>query len=256
MARNTTIEWTQMTWNPVRGCTRISEGCRHCYAETMAARFSGAGMAYEGLARMTESGPRWTNEVRLVQEAVDTPVRWRQPRRVFVNSMSDLFHEDVPLEFIQRVFETMNRCPQHQFQVLTKRAERLAEVGSSLPWSENIWMGVSVESEEHCCRAERLREISAHVRFVSVEPLLGPIPDLPLDGIHWVIVGGESGHGARPMDPGWVGEIRRQCQTAGVPFFFKQAGAVLAARWGCRSRKGSEMAEWPAEFRAREFPMP
>lgn len=224
MASNSSIEWTEMTWNPVRGCTRVSEGCRNCYAERMATRFAGAGQAYEGLAMITPAGPRWTNQVRLVPEIVDQPLRWRQPRLIFVNSMSDLFHASVPLEFIQRVFAVMERCPQHTFQVLTKRSERLQELAEYLPWPDNVWMGVSVEDDRVIRRVCDLQQVNATVRFLSVEPLIGPINELPLDGIHWVIVGGESGPNARPMEEDWVESIYQQCYMAQVPFFFKQWG--------------------------------
>jgi protein gp37 len=171
-------------------------------------------------------------DLTLHEDLVSLPERWKKPRRVFVNSMSDLLHAEVPLEFIQRVFATMARCPRHQFQVLTKRAERLVEVASRLEWAANIWMGVSVESEEYAYRAKLLREVPAAIRFLSVEPLLGPIPRLPLEGIHWVIVGGESGPGARPMEAGWVEGIYHQCRAAGIAFFFKQWGGVRKHRTG------------------------
>jgi protein gp37 len=171
-------------------------------------------------------------ELTLHDDVLDLPTTWKKPRRVFVNSMSDLFHQDVPFDFIYRVFTTMRRCPQHQFQVLTKRAERLVDLCGELPWSENIWMGVSVESAAYASRSELLCQVPAHVRFLSVEPLLGPIPSLPLAGIHWVIVGGESGPGARPMPVEWVEEIYHQCRAAGTAFFFKQWGGVHKSRTG------------------------
>jgi protein gp37 len=216
MAGNSKIEWTEMTWNPVTGCTKVSPGCSHCYAETMARRLHLMG------------NPRYRNGFKLTlhDDLVDAPVRWKTPRLVFVNSMSDLFHEGVPIGFIRRVFETMRRCPQHQFQVLTKRAERLAEIADRLDWRDNIWMGVSIENQRYAYRAELLAQVPAHVRFLSVEPLLGQIDDLPLKGIHWVIVGGESGCGARPMRREWVESVLRQCRKARVPFFFKQWGGV------------------------------
>lgn len=216
MAKKSSIEWTEMTWNPVTGCTKISPGCKHCYAETMAKRLVAMG------------APRYANGfiVTLQEDLADLPRRWRAPRRIFVNSMSDLFHPDVPLHFIQRVFRTMNECPQHQFQILTKRADRLVELAPRLTWTPNVWMGVSIESQKYTFRSELLSNAPAHVRFLSVEPLLGPIPDLPLSGIHWVIVGGESGGGARPMKSEWVKEIFRQCRQQDVAFFFKQWGGV------------------------------
>jgi protein gp37 len=216
MARKSNIEWTEMTWNPVTGCTKISPGCKHCYAETMAKRLVAMG------------APRYANgfKVTLQDDLVDLPRKWKAPRKVFVNSMSDLFHPDIPLDFIQRVFKTMNECPQHVFQILTKRADRLLEVASALRWAPNIWMGVSVENQNYAGRVRLLQRVPAHVRFISVEPMLGPIPTLPLRGIHWVIVGGESGAGARPMKVEWVHNVFRQCRDRDVAFFFKQWGGV------------------------------
>lgn len=244
VATQSSIEWTETTWNPVRGCTRISPGCERCYAESMAHRFSGSGGPYEGLTRNRGNGPRWTGKLRLVEDGVDEPRRWRRPRLVFVNSMSDLFHEKVPLEFIQRVFATMADCPQHTFQILTKRADRLMDVAEDLPWSSNVWMGVSVENEDYEWRIDRLREVPAEVRFLSLEPLLGPLPNLDLDGIHWVIVGGESGPGARPIEKPWVRAIQRQCREARVPFFFKQWGGVRKKEAG-RKLDGRTYDEMP-----------
>lgn len=224
MATKSAIEWTQSTWNPVRGCTRVSDGCRFCYAERIAARFSGQGLAYEGLAKMTNAGPRWENKVRLVEELLEVPLKWKKPQLIFVNSMSDLFHEDVPLEFIQKVFDTMDRAKQHHFQVLTKRSKRLVRLNSKLQWSENVWMGVSVENEDYTDRIDDLRKTGAHVKFLSLEPLIGPLPNLELEKIDWVIVGGESGPGARPIEESWVTDIKDQCEQISVPFFFKQWG--------------------------------
>ena len=222
MAQSSKIEWTEMTWNPVTGCTKVSPGCKHCYAERFAKRLQAMGMA------------RYANgfELTLHDDALELPLRWRMPRVVFVNSMSDLFHEDVPVEFIQRVFEVMERCPQHVFQVLTKRSERLLKLRESLPWPANVWMGVSVESPDYTWRINDLRETPAAVRFLSLEPLLSPIADLQLERIHWVIVGGESGPGARPMRVEWVRELRDQCQAEGVDFFFKQWGGVNKKKTG------------------------
>jgi protein gp37 len=236
MATLSTIEWTDSTWNPVVGCTKVSEGCRHCYAERMARRL--AAMAEGALAKGINPGRtanylavingqgRWNNTVFLDDSAVDAPCSWREPRIIFVNSMSDLFHEDVPLSFVRRVFQTMNRCPQHTFQILTKRPERVAEWSSLLDWSPNIWMGASIEDSRVLHRVAALRKVSADVRFLSIEPLIGPINRLPLQGIHWVIVGGESGPGARPIRPEWVRTLRDLCVQHGVPFFFKQWGGV------------------------------
>ena len=247
MATKSKIEWTQSTWNPVRGCTRVSEGCRFCYAERIAARFSKKGLAYEGLAKMTKAGPKWSNEVRLVRELLDAPLKWRNSQLIFVNSMSDLFHEDVPLEFILDVFDTMSRAEQHYFQVLTKRSKHLAELSSEIQWPENVWMGVSVENQDYTFRIDHLRQTDAQVKFLSLEPLIGALPNLDLTHIDWVIVGGESGPYARPMKEDWVIDIRDQCQQSDVPFFFKQ--------WGGRNKKQAgriledrEWNGWPASY--------
>jgi protein gp37 len=210
----TTIEWTESTWNPVTGCTKISPGCKHCYAERMAKRLRAMGQM------------RYRNgfEVTLHPDILPYPLQWKKPQRIFVNSMSDLFHEEVPLEFIRQVFQIMAQASRHQFQILTKRAERLSQVAGDLPWTGNIWMGVSVEHEDYLDRISHLRQIPAAVRFLSLEPLLGPVDRIPLHGIDWVIVGGESGPGARNLQPEWVRSIRNQCRTHGVPFFFKQWG--------------------------------
>ncbi|PZR06652.1 MAG: hypothetical protein DI536_29485 [Archangium gephyra] len=232
MATATSIEWTETTWNPVRGCSRLSAGCQHCYAERMAHRFSGPGMPYEGLTRPSSVGPQWTGKIKLVHEALDEPLRWRASRLVFVNSMSDLFHEDVPVEFIKSVFATMTAASQHRFQVLTKRADRLAELAPQLHWPRNVWMGVSVESDKFTWRIDRLRSTNAHVKFLSLEPLLSALPDMNLENIDWAIVGGESGPSARPMEAAWVRDIKRQCAVAKVPFFFKQWGGVVKSRAG------------------------
>ena len=234
MSTRSHIEWTEMTWNPVTGCTKISPGCANCYAERMTKRLTAM-----GAARYRDGF-----ELRVHEDALTAPLSWKSPRKVFVNSMSDLFHKDVPLPFIQHVFDVMARCPQHQFQILTKRAARLRQVASALNWTPNIWMGVSVEDQKRARRAEELRHIPAHVRFLSVEPLLGPINALPLDGIHWVIVGGESGPGARPMNPEWVDSILRQCRARGVAFFFKQWGGVQKHRTG-RTLRGRTYDEMP-----------
>ena len=226
MSTTTSIEWTEVTWNPVRGCSRVSTGCEHCYAERMAHRFSGEGKPFEGLTRGTSGGPRWTGSVMLVHHLLEEPLGWREPRVVFVNSMSDLFHESVPDEYIQRVFDVMRRAPQHTFQVLTKRADRLATLSSKLQWPPNVWMGVSIESDEYSWRADRLRNTGAAVRFLSLEPLLDSLPSLDLSGMGWVIVGGESGPGAREMHPTWVRSLRARCRRGRIPFFFKQWGGV------------------------------
>lgn len=214
MPTKSSIEWTEMTWNPVTGCTKISQGCKHCYAERMARRLTAMG------------SERYRNgfDVTLHPDLLDVPLRWRQPRVVFVNSMSDLFHEEVPENYIRRVFETMARASQHTFQILTKRAERLAALAPRLSWPANVWMGVSVEDSRVIRRIDHLRNVPAAVRFLSLEPLIGPLDDLPLGGIDWAIVGGESGPHARPMRKEWVSSLLRQCRAAGVAFFFKQWG--------------------------------
>jgi protein gp37 len=222
MAQLSSIEWTDATWNPVTGCSKVSPGCKHCYAERMAKRLKSMGQ------------PRYRNgfQLTLQQDVIQQPLTWRKPRVVFVNSMSDLFHSDVPLYYLQRVFKVMADAYWHTFQILTKRSERLAEVGNRLEWPRNVWMGVSVESEDYIYRIEQLRTVPAAVRFLSVEPLLGPIYKLPLNDIDWVIVGGESGPHARFIDPTWVRRIRDDCVRAHVPFFFKQWGGVHKAKHG------------------------
>lgn len=216
-----TIEWTEMTWNPTTGCTKISQGCKFCYAEIMSRRLQAMGVEkYKD-----------NFEVRMHPEALEVPYTWKRSKVVFVNSMSDLFHKDVPLEFIKQVFDVMNDNPQHVFQVLTKRAERLLELNNELKWSHNIWMGVSVEDEKVRDRIDYLRKTDARVKFLSLEPLIGPLPNLNLEKIDWVIVGGESGHNPRPMNPEWVLDIQEQCERADVKFFFKQ--------WGGRNKKKS-----------------
>ena len=212
--QRSSIEWTEATWNPVTGCTQISPGCAHCYAKTFAERFRGVpGHPYEN-----------GFDLQLRPDRLDQPLRWKKPRSIFVNSMSDLFHEDVPEKYIREVFEVMESASHHRFQVLTKRSERLAEMALSLPWPSNVWMGVSVENQRFTCRVDDLRGTPAAVKFLSCEPLLGAL-DLDLAEIHWVIAGGESGPGARPMEPDWVRGVRDQCLSADVPFFFKQWGA-------------------------------
>jgi protein gp37 len=284
------IEWTDATWNPVTGCSKVSPGCAHCYAETISARF-----------RIT-SKP-WTPEnaaenVVLHPGRLAQPLRWRRPRMVFVNSMSDLFHELIPLDFLAEVWRVMVDCPQHTFQVLTKRPERIAEtlgpdgiefyaVAGQVPCPQpNIWLGTSIENRRWVQRANDLRAAPAAVRFISAEPLLGPLfasdggrlpvdygtgwedyahwedgrevtddlPELSLHEVDWLIVGGESGHGARRMDLAWARDIRDACKDAGVAFFMKQLGEVAARELGCRDRKGGDPSEWPADLRVREMP--
>ncbi len=216
MAQTSSIEWTEATWNPVTGCTKLSAGCAHCYAERMAKRLKAMGQR------------RYRNEfkVTLQPDVLAVPLHWKRPRMIFVNSMSDLFHEYVPADYIAKVFAVMQQASWHTFQVLTKRPERAAELAPDLPWPANVWMGTTVESADYLYRIEPLLKIPAKIRFLSLEPLLGPLPKLPLEGIHWVIVGGESGPDARPMQSKWVFQIRDQCQENGVPFFFKQWGGV------------------------------
>lgn len=241
MAANSRIEWTQCTWNPVTGCTKISPGCLNCYAERMARRLQAMGQ------------PNYRNgfRVTLHPHTLEMPLHWRQPRTVFVNSMSDLFHEDVPLEFIQQIFDVMRRMPQHRFQILTKRSGRLSQLATDLPWAENIWMGVTVESSDYIARIHDLRETDAAIKFISFEPLLAPIAKCDLGGIDWVIVGGESGPGARPMDRQWVVDIRDRCLAANVPFFFKQWGGVNKKRNG-RSLDNITWNELPDAITRRE----
>jgi len=216
------IEWTESTWNPVTGCTKVSPGCHNCYAERMALRLKAMGQ------------PNYRNgfEITCHRHVLDTPLRWKEPQMVFVNSMSDLFHRDVSDDFIVDVFSTMREARQHQYQILTKRAERLVELSPELPWGTNIWMGVTVESSDYKCRINYLRCTGANVKFLSFEPLLGDLGKLNLNDIDWVIVGGESGPGARPMEIGWVRNIREQCLARNVPFFFKQWGGVNKTRAG------------------------
>ena len=235
MGQNSAIEWTEATWNPLTGCDKISPGCTHCYAERMSLRLKLMGQ------------PNYRNgfEVTLHPHALELPLKWKKPQRIFVNSMSDLFHKEVPAEFIQKVFATMRSASWHRFQILTKRSDRLAELSASIDWPANVWQGVSVESAEYAFRIDHLRSTGAAVRFLSVEPLLGPIPELDLTNIHWVIVGGESGPGARSMDEAWVLEIRDQCKEAGVPFFFKQWGGVNKKKTG-RELEGRTWDEMPA----------
>jgi protein gp37 len=244
VATNSAIEWTEATWNPTRGCTRVSPGCQNCYAERFAHRLSGPRQTYEGLTKSTPAGPRWRGVLRQVDEAVDLPLHWRKPKMIFVNSMSDLFHEKVEVEFLRKIFATMERADWHTFQILTKRAEHLRELAPMLTWPKNVWMGVSVENAEYVSRIDELRAVPAHVRFLSLEPLLGPLPAMNLDGIHWAIVGGESGPGAREMRPEWVRDIRDQCVAADVAFFFKQWGGVQKKRTG-RTLDGRVWDEFP-----------
>jgi len=222
MGTKSRIEWTESTWNPVTGCNKLSPGCKNCYAEKMAKRLEAMGQ------RNYRNGFKLT----LQPHMVEMPLRWKKPQTIFVNSMSDLFHQDVPLDYIKQVFAVMSRASWHRFQVLTKRADRLEALARQLEWAPNIWMGVSVESQKYVNRIDHLRRTGARTKFLSLEPLLGPLNDLDLSDIDWTIVGGESGFGARPMDPNWVTSIRNQCLDAGVAFFFKQWGGVHKKRHG------------------------
>ncbi len=235
MATKSSIEWTESTWNPLTGCTKISPGCKHCYAERMSKRLHAMGQ------------PNYANGFKLTlhPNALEIPLHWKKPQVIFVNSMSDLFHKDVPVDFIQQVFDVMRRADWHTFQVLTKRAERLEELDSQIEWPSNVWMGVSVETQDYTYRIDHLRRTHAQTKFLSLEPLLGPLPKLNLKGINWVIVGGESGPGARPLLEDWVVDLRDQCKAKHVPFFFKQWGGVQKKRAG-RLLQGKTWDEMPA----------
>lgn len=239
MGTKSTIEWTEATWNPVTGCTKISPGCDHCYAERMASRLQAMGQ------------PNYRNgfNLTLQEQMLGLPLRWKTPLVVFVNSMSDLFHKDVPTEYIQRVFRVMGEARRHRFQVLTKRSLRLSRLSHELDWHPNVWMGVSVESQDYTFRIDHLRETNAHVKFLSLEPLLGALPDMNLEGIDWVIVGGESGPGARAMQREWVVDIRDQCRATGIPFFFKQWGGTNKKKAG-RLLDGRTWDEMPHSLAA------
>ncbi|AFC99184.1 Bacteriophage protein gp37 [Methanocella conradii HZ254] len=234
MGINTGIEWTQATWNPVTGCTKVSPGCKNCYAERMAIRLKAMG------------NPSYTNgfKVTLHNNLLGLPLTWKKPQHIFVNSMSDLFHKDVSIEFIQNVFDVMNNALWHSFQILTKRSDRLVELDPILKWAPNIWMGVSVENEDYLYRIDDLRKTRAYIKFISFEPLLGPVGKLDLKSIDWVIVGGESGPGARKIEQSWVIDIRDQCNTRHIPFFFKQWGGVQRKKAG-RVLEGRTWDEMP-----------
>lgn len=226
------IEWTDATWNPVAGCSVISPGCTNCYAMRMAARLQRMGHEkYRGTTRKSGKRDVWTGRINLDPVTLEAPFKWAKPRRIFVNSMSDLFHEDVPSEFVRRVWTVMRETNWHHYQVLTKRPERMLELlgGKGFERLPNVWVGTSVEDSEHSFRVDILRDVPASIRFLSIEPLIGPVGPLDLEGIHWVIVGGESGPHARPMKTAWVDEVHNQCRVQKVPFFFKQ--------WGGRNKK-------------------
>jgi protein gp37 len=275
---STKISWTEETWNPTTGCDKVSPGCDHCYALTMARRLKAMGQAkYQNDGDPRTSGPGFG--LTCHPDTLDVALRWRKPRTVFVNSMSDLFHLDVPYGFIVETWATMAAADRHTFQVLTKRPQHMAKVvgdtngattfqhavtieaESSASWLgsvswplPNVWLGTSIETDRYTFRADHLRNTPAAVRFLSLEPLLGPLPSLDLAGIDWVIVGGESGARARPMDPSWVRDIRDRCVAEGVPLFVKQLGAVLGREWGCTHRAGAKVDEWPREFQFQQFP--
>lgn len=243
MSTRSNIEWTETTWNPVTGCSKISAGCTHCYAHRMAMRLQAMGL----------SKYRHGFDVTVHEETLDEPLRWRQPRLVFVNSMSDLFHPAVPASFIQAVFDVMNQAGRHTFQVLTKRPDRARLLDGQVHWTSNIWLGVSIESERWLGRRELLVDTHAQTKFLSLEPLLGPLPGLELGGVDWVIVGGESGPGARPIHPAWVRSIRDACTQNSVPFFFKQWGGAIKKRHGrmLDGRTWDQMPTNPGDGRAK-----
>ncbi len=237
MATTSKIEWTEATWNPVTGCTKVSPGCKFCYAERISKRLKSTGMYnYRNSFRLT-----------LQPQILSQPVKWKKPKIIFVNSMSDLMHEEIPLEYILKVFQIMHEANWHIYQVLTKRSERLIGLDTLLSWAPNIWMGVSIENEKYKYRIEHLKQTHSRIKFLSLEPLLGPLTNLDLDGIDWVIAGGESGPQARPMDPAWVKDIRNQCLSAKVPFFFKQWGGVNKNKNG-RILDGRTWDEMPNNF--------
>jgi protein gp37 len=236
----TSIEWTESSWNPVTGCSKVSSGCKHCYAERMSVRLRAMGQPHY----------RHGFQPAVHEDALHAPLDWKKPQMIFVNSMSDLFHPDVPASFIESVFDVIRRAQSHRFQVLTKRSERLAVLAPDLVWPHNLWMGVSVENAQYTFRAEHLQSTGARIKFLSLEPLLGPLPRLSLAGIDWVIVGGESGPGARPLQRAWVTEIRDQCVEAGVPFFFKQWGGFNKKKAG-RELDGRTWDELPVGVSAR-----
>jgi protein gp37 len=236
MAQGTGIEWTESTWNPVTGCTKISPGCAHCYAERMAERLQAMGQANYAHGF----------ELTLQPQMLELPLKWKKPQTIFVNSMSDLFHPNVPLGYIRQVFDVMARAHWHRFQVLTKRSDRLRAISTEIDWPSNVWMGTSVESDRYRGRIDELRASGAHVKFLSLEPLLGPLRNLELAEIDWVIVGGESGPGARAMDPEWAIDLRDQCLQVGVPFFFKQWGGRNKKQTG-RALEGRLWNEMPAD---------
>ena len=244
MATKSSIEWTEATWNPVTGCTKVSPGCKHCYAERMSLRLQAMGQ------RNYVNGFELTLHDRMIEK----PLSWKKPQLIFVNSMSDLFHDEVPVDFILKVFNVMQRASWHKFQVLTKRSQRLLELNSQIDWPNNVWMGVSVENQDYTFRIDHLGKTDAITKFLSLEPLLGPLSGLNLDKINWVIVGGESGPRARPMREDWVLQILDQCNVASVPLFVKQMGESWAQVNKAKSKKGGNMSEWPIDLQVRDYP--
>ena len=258
------IEWTDLTVNFVRGCTRMSEGCRFCYAERVGERWSKKGQPYEGLvlpSKVKGGHPRWSGEVRLIEKAQAEPKKWKEPRMIFVNSMSDTFHEKVPFDYIERMFDVMRETSWHTYQVLTKRSHRLLKRNAFIDWPDNVWMGVSVEDDRVVDRIAQLQRTDAKVKFLSLEPLIGPIDRITRDsdyrllqGIDWVIIGGESGTRARIMETAWAEDLVEACDLAGVAVFVKQMGTLWARREGMDSFKGDIFSEFPAELQVREYP--
>ena len=262
---DTKIQWSEKVWNPLRGCTRVSEGCRFCYAERVASRFSGEGLPYEGL---TKRG-KWNGEVMLAEHLLDEPRKWKKGKLIFVNSMSDLFHEKVPFEYIERVFDVMRETPQHTYQILTKRAYRLFKRSAAIDWPDNVWMGVSVEDDKVVDRIAKLQRTQARVKFLSLEPLIGPLDRVTnrgrfteegmfnhdfLKGIDWAIIGGESGDKARIMETSWAEDLVDVCRDAGVPVFVKQMGTAWSRRHGDKGFKGDNFNGFPEKLQVREYP--
>lgn len=237
MPQKSLIEWTESTWNPITGCDKVSPGCDNCYARRMAHRLQAMGQ------------PKYKNgfKLSLHKKALYDPLKWKKPQVIFVNSMSDLFHDKIPMEFIDQIFDVMRQCPQHIFQILTKRSKRLKRLDKKIDWPSNVWMGVSVENNDYKYRIEDLRKTGAAIKFLSCEPLLAPLTDMNLNNINWVIVGGESGPGARPIEEGWVMDIKRQCSKQKTHFFFKQWGGVNKKKTGriLRGKTYSAMPDLP-----------
>lgn len=258
MSGKSAIEWTDLTWNPTTGCTRVTAGCDHCFAFTL---HDMPHEVYQRTGGVLPNGKPMPKQyslpfstIQLLPERLEQPLHIRKPHKIFVDSMSDLFHSQVPEEYIRRVFEVMRQASWHSFQILTKRPARLARLAPALPWSENIWVGTSVELDQLTPRIDLLRPVPTPNRFLSLEPLLGPLPSLDLTGICWVITGGESGPNARPMQAEWVREIRDKCIATNTAFFMKQMGSVWARKYHPTNRHGSEMSKWPEDLRIQDFP--